>query len=175
MIAAGLAVALVGLPAASAFADAPRQLDNKTIQISWSVSTVRVESDGQRKSIPVAASHTIYISAAGRLFHRGSRSAKAGRKQSDNAPGSTRNAGGEASAVRFSGNKLIGSTAFAQGARQFVATFDPGFSSCTVTVAFGREGGGMKRRGIDGKMATIESMTASGESCSIRDGNPFGD
>lgn len=165
---------LFALHASSAFADAPRQLYNKTIQINWSVAVVQVGGDGQRKSVSIAVSQTIYVSAAGRLFQRGSRSARVGTKQTENAPGSSRNAGGEANSVKFSGNRLVGVTAFAQGARQFVATFDPGFTSCTLAVTFGREGGGLKRTGIDGQMYTIESMTPSGESCSIREGNAFG-
>lgn len=118
--------------------------------------------------------HIIYVSSSGRLFERGSGATRKGKKQTDNAPGSTINAGGEATGLRFDGNRLLGSTAFAQGARRFVVSFDPGFSSCSVAVTFGRESGGLKRRGVDGVMYTIDSMTASGESCSIRKGNPFG-
>ena len=166
---AGATLVVLVLSAMPVLAQAPQQLYNKTIQINWSVSVIQ---DGGQ-TVPVAVSHTIYVSSTGRLFHRGSRGNRKGQKQTDNAPGASRNAGGEATGVRFSGNRLVGQTAFAQGARQFVATFDPSFSSCTVAVTFGREAGGIKRVGIDGKMHTIEKMTASGESCSIREGNPF--
>lgn len=166
--------ALIGVQTGPASADAPRQLYNKTIQASWSVSMAQTGPDGQKKNVAVAAQHTIYVSSSGRLFERGSRASKRGRKQTDNAPDSTINAGGEATGLHFEGNRLVGSTAFAQGARRFVVTFDPGFSSCSVAVTFGREGGGLKRRGVDGVMYSIDSMKASGESCSIREGNPFG-
>ncbi|MDO9299513.1 hypothetical protein [Bradyrhizobium sp.] len=172
---AGLVAAAVGALAFPAFANAPRQLYNKTIQINWSVQIVRADGQGQKNFVSSAVSRTVYVSSGGRLFERASRSNKRGKKQTDNAPDTTRNKGGEATGIRFSGNRLIGHTAFAQGARQWVATFDSSFSKCTVAVTFGREGGAMKRRGIDGVMHTNESMTASGESCSIRDGNPFGD
>jgi len=161
---------VLGVSAMPALAQAPSQLYNKTIQINWSVTVVQ---DGGQV-VPIAVSHTVYVSSSGRIFERGSRSGKRGQKQTDNAPGATRNAGGEATGLRFSGNRLVGQTAFAQGARQFVATFDSGFSSCTVAVTFGRDAGGIKRRGVDGQMHTVEKMTASGESCSIREGNPFG-
>lgn len=162
------------LQAAPAFANAPRQLYNKTIQLGWTAVSNRIEDGGQRRSVSVSVSHTIYVSTAGRIFQRGSRTGKRASKHTENAPDATHNKGGEANSVRFQGNRLVGTTAFAQGARQFVATFDGSFSSCTVAVTFGREGGGMRRKGIDGKMHTIESMSASGESCSIREGNPFG-
>ena len=166
---AGLTLVALAFSVMPAWCQAPQQLYNKTIQINWSVSVVQ---EGGR-TVPVAVSHTVYVSSTGRLFQRSSRANRRGQKLSENAPGATRNSGGEATGVRFSGNRLVGQTAFAQGARQFVATFDPSFSSCTVAVTFGREGGGIKRIGIDGKMHAIEKMTASGESCSIRDGNPF--
>jgi hypothetical protein len=160
--------------AGPAFAAAPPQLHNKTILISWSVAVDQTTPEGHRRNVSVAVYHTVYVSSAGRLFERGSRASGGGRKQSDNAPGATHNRGGEATNVHFEGNRLVGNTAFAQGARRFVATFDPAFSSCTVKVTFGREGGGLKRRGINGQIVTINSMTPSGESCSIRDGNAFG-
>ena len=168
-----LATAIIAVQASPALADAPRQLYNKTIKISWSVAVAQTGPDGQKKNVSVAVYHTVYVSSAGRLFERASRSTKAGRKQSEIAPGATSNAGGEATGLHFEGNRLVGATAFAQGARRFVATFDPGFSSCTVAVTFGREAGGLKRKGVDGVMYTIDSMTASGESCSISEGNSF--
>jgi hypothetical protein len=168
-----LIATILAIPAAPAFADAPRQLYNKTIQISWSVAVAQTAPDGQKKNVSVAVYHTVYVSSAGRLFERGSRRTAKGMKQSENAPGAAVNAGGEATGLHFEGNRLVGNTAFAQGARRFVATFDPGFSSCTVSVTFGREAGGLKRKGVDGVLYTIDSMTASGESCSIREGNAF--
>jgi hypothetical protein len=172
-----LIVAVIAVQNSSASAQAPAQLYNKTIQAGWTASAVRTGPDGQKSNSTTAVYHTVYVSSAGRLFERASRAGtgkKGGRKQTDNAPGATSNRGGEATGLRFQGRTLVGSTAFAQGARRWVVSFDPSFSSCTVTVTFGREGGGLKRRGIDGVMYTIESMTASGESCSIREGNPFG-
>ena len=168
-----LIATIFATPAAPAFAEAPRQLYNKTIQISWSVAVAQTGPDGQKKNVSVAVHHTVYVSSAGRLFERSSRSTKKGMKQSENAPGAGVNAGGEATGMHFEGNRLVGNTAFAKGARRFVAAFDSGFLSCTVSVIFGREAGGLKRKGVDGVMYTIDSMTASGESCSIREGNAF--
>lgn len=157
-----------------ALADAPRQLFNKTIQISWTVDQVARAADGQSRNRAIAVNQIIYVSSAGRLFTRSSRANGSKASQSEMAPGATENKGGEATGVRFQGNQLVGSLAFAKGARQFVATFDGTFASCTVVVKFGREGGGgLKRVGITGEMLTIESMKATGETCSIRDGNPF--
>jgi hypothetical protein len=166
-------VAAILLPSLPALADAPPQLRNKTIAISWSVNQVARNADGQSRSTTLAVNHTVYVSSAGRLFERSSRATGSARGQSDIAPGAGQNRSGEATGLRFVGNRLIGDTAFAQGARHWEASFDAGFSSCTVTVTFGCEGGGIKRRGINGEMLTIDSLKATSESCSIRDGNPF--
>jgi hypothetical protein len=157
----------------AAQAQAPRQLYNKTIQVNWTSLVNATDPNGQSKDLAVAVSHTIYVSSAGRLFERGSRATQKGSKQTENAPGATQNANGEATGLSFRGNRLVGNTAFGQGARNFTVTFDPGYSSCTVSVVFGRDSGGLKRRGVDGVMRTINSMKSSGESCSIREGNPF--
>jgi hypothetical protein len=152
---------------------APAQLYNKTIQLSWSVAVSEIDPDGKPRNVMLAVNHTIYVSSAGRLFARASRASGRKSRGGDLSPGDTHNKGGEAVGIGFQGNQLVGNVAFAQGARRFIATFDPSFSSCTVKVIFGREGGGLRRSGIDHVTRTIVSETPSGESCSIREGNPF--
>ncbi len=170
---ASIAAAMILLSPLQARADAPSQLRNKTIQVNWSVDEVARGADGVPRNRNIAVSHTVYVSSAGRVFERSSRANGRASSQSENAPGASQNRGGEATGLRFVGNRLVGDTAFAQGARHWEVTFDSSFSSCTVTVTFGREGGGIKRRGINGEMLTIESMKATSQSCSIREGNPF--
>jgi hypothetical protein len=55
-----------------------------------------------------------------------------------------------------------------------VVSFDPGFTSCTVSVQNAKENGGViKRKGTDGVVREYLSITNSGETCSVREGNPF--
>jgi hypothetical protein len=150
---------------------APSQLYNKTIHMSWSNSVSETGPSGEKKNRTIAINHIVYVSTAGRLFERASRSSGRMQKGSDIGPGDATNRGGEATSLHFEGNRLVGLTAFAQGARRYTATFDPGFTSCTLAVTLGREGGGMKRKGLNGVMYTIDSITPSGESCSISEGN----
>ena len=170
---AGLVAAIMLLPALPACADAPQQLRNKTIQADWSVNVVARGADGVTRPRNVAVSHTIYVSSAGRVFERSSRTNGRASKQFENAPGAAQNGNGEATGLRFVGNRLVGDTAFEQGALHWEVNFDAGFAGCTVVVTFGREAGGIKRKGVNGEMLTIEQMKATQESCSIRDGNPF--
>jgi hypothetical protein len=48
------------------------------------------------------------------------------------------------------------------------------FSSCTASVTIGKSGPGTKIVGFDGAVREALSMKPSGSSCSIRDGNAFG-
>jgi hypothetical protein len=163
----------VVVQAVPAFA-APPQLYNKTIQMSWSSAISQTSETGEKHYSSVAINHTVYVSSAGRLFERASRTAGKHGKGTENEPGATSNKGGEAIGLHFEGNRLVGNNAFTQGALRYVATFDSSFSGCTLSVTYGRDSrGGLKRRGINGVMYTFDSITTSGESCSIREGNPF--
>ena len=154
---------------------APAQLLNKTIQFSWSTEVVQRGPDGQIVRPRIDSSHTVYVSNTGRLFERGSRESQKGRlkKGGDYAPGATANTSGEARGIRFVGNNLVRNVAWAQGAAQATISFDSAFSSCSVNVVFGREGGGLRRRGLDGVMYEIQSASVVSQSCSVRAGNPF--
>lgn len=158
---------------AAACAEAPRALYNKTVQLAWTANPVETSADGQTITPHVAVNWTIYVSTAGRLFVRGARYVGGRGGYSDNAPGATRTRLGEATGVRFVDNRLVGNLAYTMGALNFVVTFDPAFSGCTVHVTYGREAGKMARRGVDGVMRQIHSLTASGESCSVHEGNAF--
>jgi hypothetical protein len=166
---------LSAAPLSAGLAAAPQQLYNKAIQINWTAQVTEHDADGKTVTPQLGASRTIYVSSAGRLFVRASRTnAKSGQSRgSDLAPGATQNSAGEARGLRFEGNKLIGAVAFAQGAGRMIATFDPSYSSCTVDLTYGREAGGMRRQGVNGVMYTIDSISVTGQSCSIREGNPF--
>jgi hypothetical protein len=168
-------VAAVALSTSSAVADAPRQLCNKTVELGWSVRLVQHGPDGQTVTPTINASRIIYVSSAGRLFTRSSRTnSKIGQSRGgDYAPDVSRNNEGEARDLHFIGNQLIGNVAYVQGAGHLTVTFDSNFSSCSLALIYGRDSGGMKRRGLNGVMYTIDSLSVAGERCSIREGNPF--
>lgn len=165
--------AVIAAQTLPAFASAPQQLHNKTIQLSWSASVDEHDASGQAKHVNIASSRLIYVSNAGRLFERARRWSGRKSKGGDNAPDSAQNKGGEARGLSFQGSKLVGTIAWLQGAMRYVVSFDSSFSSCTVEVTFGREGGGARRVGLNGAVNYIDSEAASGQSCSIREGNPF--
>jgi hypothetical protein len=158
----------LGVPAAAA----PAQLLNKSLVLSWTTSLTQRAPDGQTVSRQLSFNRTIYVSSNGRLFQRATRSSARMQGTSELGPGDKAfSKTGEAAGMRFAGDRLVGNVAFAAGAAQFTVSFGAGFSSCSVDVSLGREGGQMRRKGLDGRMYEILSATVSGQSCSVRDGN----
>ena len=159
-------VTLITLNAAHA---APSEAFNKTVTMSWSTSGMATSEDGQQRSYSNLNTRTVYISSAGRTFLRMSlRGGKAGRS-GERGPGEASNG-----SVSLQGNRLVGTESFESGARQYIATFDPSFSSCTLQVIDAKSGGAaIKRKGPDGRMYTVTASTGS-PSCSIQSGNAFG-
>jgi hypothetical protein len=149
---------------------APAGALNKTITVSFASTGMAKSPDGQSKGYTTQVTRMIYMSSAGRLFmrHRATLSSakNAPSRGGDFAPGG----GGSFS---FQGNRLVGVISYEIGARQITVTFDPGFSSCSLTVIEGKAGGIIKRKGPDGRTYELSGVTTNSPSCSIQSGNAF--
>ena len=156
-------------------AQAPRPLFNKTVAFSYNADSVVRDPDGKTHAVHAVISYTWYISTAGRIFERSARTPGRGPKQAGKfAPDAAlRTKTGEARNVHFEGSKIVSLRGFVKGASRTVVSFDPGFSSCTVSVQQGKEGGAFKRKGTDGAVRDYLSIKVSGQTCSVREGNPF--
>jgi hypothetical protein len=164
---------------AHAFAQAPKELQNKTITLRWSEYRVQRADAGDTTRSRTSSSMTVYVSDAGRPFVRLARQGERGRgNNTDRAPtGDEQKQGTGAGNLNpsFEGNTLNVVTTMRSGARIVQATFGAGFSNCSLRVIFGKEGGAdLYHRGMDGRMYKIISTDVSGTSCSIRAGNAFG-
>jgi len=152
-------------------AGAPPAALNKTVTLSWSSTGSGRRADGTPVSFSNLNTRVIYISSSGRAFLRAQLRGGKATRQGELAPGETSRGGG---GVSFQGNRLVGVEGFASGARQYVATFDAGFSSCTLSVIDAKSGGAkIKRRGPDGAMYEIDSVSTGSPTCSIQAGNAF--
>ena len=77
----------------------------------------------------------------------------------------------------LTGNALVGQHLFERGARRMTITFDPGYTSCTLSVVNGKAKGSdtiMIVSSTTGKRLEVVSSTIGSTSCSIKDGNVFG-
>lgn len=166
-----LFTAVLSLHTLPAFAATPHQAINKTVHTTYTFAVQAISASGKAVNASVLATHNIYVSSAGRLFDRGSYSSGSAKMGGDGAPDAGMNNMGEVRSLRFEGNRIVGDVAYTNGARRFVVTFDPSFSSCEVSVILGRTGGTTKRKGPDGQLYTIESAELTSRSCSIQAGN----
>jgi hypothetical protein len=149
---------LATAPSASA-ATPPQQLFNKTILVSFSIMWSSAPG-------PLSVQRQIYVSSNGRIFVRGTRSTGRAADSNDVSLGT----------YRYEGGRIVGYYKLNTGANQITVSFDPSFTTCTAALQFGRPSGESYRgTAPDGVTRTSSTApTASGVSCSIRDGNPFG-
>jgi hypothetical protein len=159
---------LAGISLAEA---APKQLLNKTITASYGYGATWRAPDGKTFNRQYSYSIVAYVSSAGRVFERWTRS---GASQ-DFDPNASQNKQGEARNTHFDGNdRLVHVTAFAAGAGSVVISFDQAFASCTLDVVTGKDSSGtLKRKGTNRIVYDMIAHTVSGNSCSIREGNSF--
>ena len=157
---------------------APSLLHNKTVTLEWTVSSVQRDAAGNEIHPVTSIRYVIYVSTAGRLFERSSRSVGKRAGVSDSEPGAPSNGMGEARGLSFSGNNMLVNRGYGgaggSGAMQAVASFDRSFSNCTLSVMHGKEKGAViKRRMLDGVVRQIISMQVSNPTCSVQNGNAF--
>jgi hypothetical protein len=157
---------------------APQQLLNKTVTLSWTAQTMLRDPLGKERGSSSSIRYVVYISSLGRLFERSSRSVDGRTQGGEHDPNATQTKMGEARGMRFEGNTLVANRGYGgaggSGAMRAVASFDASYSSCTLSVMHGKENGQvLKRKGIDGVPREILSISVTGASCSIQNGNVF--
>jgi hypothetical protein len=156
----------------AAYAGTPAQLLSKSVVIDW--TDTRSQRDGDNPEFhTVNGSHTlsVYISSAGRPFIRQVNRTRVGSGGRDRAPGQN----GSRAAV-FEGESM---TVFGQtrgGAQRTVVRFDNGFAACSATTGLGFQSGqtSVSISPITGRRVETRSLTVTGVSCSVRNGNVFG-
>ena len=165
-----LAATLAGVAAPASAEDAPVQLRNKTIVLSWVAHRDVMTPLGERRAV-IHVARMIYISSLGRPFVKSRIDSPRGAKDLEIAPGDATARGG-AREVDFVGNTIVATAENGTGAGRMVVTFDQGFTTCRVDNEVARPSGGhLMKRGPGGGMVEILSTEFSDQSCAIRDGN----
>jgi hypothetical protein len=167
--------ALLGLTGPAFAASAPNALRGKSVTASWTEN--RMQRSGHHlnfrpRSVPQTLQ--IYISSEGRTFERRIASRRGRSGVREGIGGGTV---AKTSRSYFQGRALILAGAMRQGARQVRIEFSPDFSSCSTKVIVGTTGREMLVKGrsmISGKRVEFELLNVSDESCSIQNGNIFG-
>lgn len=145
---------------------APKQLLNKSIVISWADSVYQKYPDGHMGTATITRQRVAYVSSAGRVFLKSQNSDRGQQLNREIAPGD------QAGSLAFKGDIMVSHVVFNGFARQLTVRFDSGFSSCNVTVVYGRSGGPRTWKSFDQKRTfEVETITAGSPSCSVREGN----
>jgi hypothetical protein len=171
--------ALTLLSAVAHAGSAPKELYGKSIAVAWTEAhTQRFESEQQVRTTGTSVQMSIYISTAGRPFVRVINTSVYDHnfhEQSGVSRGRvTETAPGEAAArdrVDFEGRSIVVYQQFRSGARRIA--IDAEGTVCKATVVNGREGGKPIETYRYGS-AEVLSLQVGSVSCSIREGNVFG-
>jgi hypothetical protein len=171
---------LIAVPPAALAQSAPAELRNKSVVVSWSEDrSLREVGEPAFRDVRTPRSLSIYISSTGRPFSRNAVQ-PGGRIGSTDYVGVTgaSQAGGTRQ-IRFVGRSLeMTTTMTSGGARQIVIAFNDNTTSCEARVITAKQVGAeiiRSRSLVTGRPIEIRSVSVSGTSCSIREGNVFGE
>jgi hypothetical protein len=151
---------------------APRELQNRTVEISFNITVPARTGDGGTLNAVRATVYRIYISSAGRIFVREHRLSGRHQDTVDKGPESR----GDSGSFSFSGASLVGTVQHISGARRVTVNFGSGFQGCSASVIIGKESQkAVVWKGVNGVTYTSTGPgTFSTPSCSIREGNLLG-
>jgi hypothetical protein len=171
---------LITVPAAALAQSAPAVLRGKSVVVSWSEDrSLRQVGELAFRDVRTPRSLSIYISSTGRPFSRNAVQ-PGGRIGSTDYVGVTgaSQAGGTRQ-IRFAGRSLeMTTTMTSGGARQVVITFNDNYTNCGARVSTAKQVGAdiiRSRSLVSGQPIEIRSVSVSGTTCSMREGNVFGE
>jgi len=154
-------------------ASAPAALLGRSITINWMENRDQIDlTTNRHQNIAVPNTLIVYVGSTGRVFSRMSYGGAQG-ASSDQTAGSADATGYGSRQIVFGGNSMHVTNAIKGGARQISVTAQSGWSSCSVNVVYGRDGSGQAMRQINlaGHIKQLNSISISGTSCQIGDGN----
>jgi hypothetical protein len=152
-------------------------LVGKSIVVTWSEGRQqRVNDAPGLRSVTVSFNLGIYVSGAGRPFTRLTSTGGRGSVSSNEQVGGTgASLGGGARSVRVDGRTVLLQADYGNFARSLRVDVSPGGGGCNAQMSVGKQVGSTPKpfRNQAGMTIEIHSVSVSGTSCSIRDGNLF--
>ena len=151
----------------------------KSIDLSWSEQhTIRRDS-GVVRFTAVAYSVKLYVGTQGHIFSAFELELLGHRiRRSPGHEAEVTGAEREKLHWRFQDGALVAVWVFPQGAREVTVSFDPSFTTCSVSIQYGKAAGQavIRMPGIHHRAEhDLLAATTASTSCAIREGNIFGD
>jgi hypothetical protein len=177
----GIVAALTLLSTIAHAGSAPRELYGKSIIVAWSESREqRTETEKETRNYGAAIRVDLYVSTAGRPFLRTTSRIMGGydtrRNPGANVPSETGPgvSSGATERVDFEGRSILAYSQFPSGARRVAIELNGAAASCKASVMQGKEGAKNQVRETGRGKAEVFSIQVNSVSCSIREGNVFG-
>lgn len=173
-----IALLFIALNPATASAQAPAALQSKSAVVSWTENrTQRYLDDGRTETVGVPYTYRVYFSTAGRPFARLTVANQRGVTASRERVGTgERMRPDGVRSLQLRGNSLTATSGHGAGARRIQITFDGNYASCSASVILGKSGTGKitMTNLVSGKKMEILASSTSGATCSLQNGNVFG-
>ena len=165
------------LPGASAALAAPgADVVGKSVVVRWSESRQqRINNSPDVKAVTIGFEMKIYISGTGRPFNRLTTTSPGGSDQHEQVGVQGESLGGGVRSITANGNSIVLQANYGNYARNLRVEVSPGATSCNATMSVGKEAGSApKAFQASGRTIEIHSLSVSGVTCSVRQGNVFG-
>ena len=165
-------------PLASIFAAAAPGSDlvGKSVVVRWTENRQqRINSGADLRAVTVGFELQIYVSGAGRPFSRLTVSSRGGSPGNEQVGTQGESLGGGVRSISANGNSITLQANYGNYARNLRIEAASGGSGCSAQMSVGRESGSTpKAFKSGGRTIEIHSVSVSGVSCSIHQGNVFG-
>ncbi|MBI5320854.1 hypothetical protein [Bradyrhizobium sp.] len=151
-------------------------LIGKSVLVSWTENRQQRTNGSEVRAVTRNFRLQMYVSGAGRPFTRVTSSGRGGTHGTDQVGGGGESLRGGARTVTVNGNSIAVQANWANYARNLRIDVAPGGSGCSAQMSVGKEPGSAPKsfRNVGGFTIEIHSLSVSGVSCSIRQGNVFG-
>jgi hypothetical protein len=145
----------------------------KSFTVNWSESRQQRVNGSEVRSGNVSFQLQIYVGATGRPFTRLTSSSRGGVNSNDQVGGTGESLGGGARSVNANGNIISLQANFGNFARS--GRIEVSGSGCSAQMSVGKEPGSASKpfRTPAGSSIEIQSVSVTGVSCSVQQGNAF--
>jgi len=164
-------VALLAFFSPASAANVPQQLRGKSITLSWTDNRVeKILDRGDTVSGTQTNNVKLYVGDRGTVFSQFERSVGRGVTEKKDVSGSAQTLHWHAE-----GNTLVGDRLFKSGAVRVSISFDGSFSTCSISVVHGKQGGApIRYTNLAGTHHNeLVSINVVSTSCTVSSGNVF--
>ena len=168
--------ALFLLDSSQARAAPGADLVGKSVVVSWTENRQQRTNGSEIRPVTRNFELQIYIGSTGRPFARLTNSGRGGTQSNVQVGGEGQSQGGGARAIKVDGNSITLQANYGNYARNLRVEVAAGGGGCSAQMSVGKEAGSSPKafRNIAGYSIEIHSLSVSGVSCSLRQGNVFG-